>query len=240
MALRTVHLCPFGFQSTDPVVINSEVDGGTSLNGISDVDYNDGGGFWQWSLGSATFGGRGDDKRDKTLAWRAFNAGLSGGQPAIFKVCDRYHQPVYGLKTVPHDDDTPFDDSTEYASPGAECTVVSVDNGQIDGLNATIITISLASERPLRGGERFGYVGANGWGERLAEISSVTQVGANLQITFQPPIRGGIAVGDALNFDEPKCVMRRASQPTNALNPFSLTTTVQTLTLVEYMLPVPA
>lgn len=234
MAVRIIHLCPFGFKSSDPVVIGSEVDGGTSLSGIVDIVETSGGGSWQWSLSNGSFGGRQDDRRATALSWRAINAGLAGGQVAVFLFCDRHHQPVYGRATVPHSDGTPFSDDSEYISAGAEASVLTVVNGQAGGLNATIIDIAITSERALIGGERFTYVHPT-WGERCAEISSVEDIAGGKRIRFHPPIRGGILAGDELDFDSPRCRMRRVSTPTNALDPLSLTTNVSSLVLVEDM-----
>jgi len=219
MALRTLHLCPFNFESQDIRVVNSELDGGTSLSGISDPIQNDGGGFWQADFSGADFGGRDDDDRAMTLAWRAINAGLSGGARAIVRFCDLHHQPVYGSSSVPHSDDTPFSDDAEYESGGSEASVLAVVNGDPgeDGLNATIIDIAITSERPLIGGERFTHVHA-AWLDRAYEIASVEDIVGGKRIKFQPPIRGGIAAGDPLDFDNVRCVMHRASAPTNALS----------------------
>lgn len=218
MALRILHLCQFHFETQDIRVVGSEVDGGTSLSGITDVVQTDGGGYWQADFGDADFGGRDEGERAETLAWRALNAGLAGGQAAVVRFCDRWHQPVGDLATVPHSDDASFSDESLYASAGATARVLAVVNGQLGGLNATILDIALASERPLIGGERFSYTGANGWGARAAEIASIEDIPGGKRITFQPPIRGGIAVGDPLDFDDPRCVMRRTSAPINALS----------------------
>ena len=235
MAVRTIHLCPYNFKSSDPVVIGSEVDGGTSLSGIQDVVETSGGGYWQWSLSNGSFGGRPDERREVALSWRAINAGLSGGAVAVFRFCDRHHQPVYGRVTVPHSDNTPFSDDTEYVSAGAAASVLAVVNGQVGGLNATIIDIVITSERVLIGGEKFGYIGAGGWGDRVSEISSVEDIPGGKRIRFHPPIRGGVAIGDPLDFDDPKLRMRRVSQPSSALDPLSQTTSVSSLVLIEDM-----
>ena len=218
MTLRVFHPCYFHFKDQDVRVVGSEVDGGTSLAGISETVAIDGGGYWQADYSNANFGGRGG-RRNETLAWRAANAGMAGGQQVVVRFCDLWHQPVGPRITVPHSDGSPFSDSSEYVSSGADASVAAVVNGQSGGLNATIIDVTIASEKPLIGGERFTYIGANGWADRCAEIVSVTDNGdGTFRIQLQPPIRGGIAVGDALDFDNPRCVMRRTSQPTNALN----------------------
>jgi hypothetical protein len=217
MALRVLHLCQFHFDNQDIRVVGSEVDGGTSLSGIQDVVETSGGGYWQGDWSDADFGGRSEDERAETLAWRAVNAGLSGGRRVVVPFCDRWHQPVLDRATVPHSDGTPFSDGTEYESGGATSTVLAVVNGQTGGLNCTILDIAITSERALIGGERFTYVHPT-WLERCAEIGSVEDISGGKRISFHPPIRGGIDVGDALDFDDPRCVMRRVSEPTNALN----------------------
>lgn len=211
MALRIFHPCAFQFRGQDIRVVGNELDGGTSLSGISDPIQVDGGGYWLADFSDGAFGGRDDARRSKTLEWRALNAGLSGGQRIEVEFCDRHHQPVLGFIGSP--DDT--------ATPGAAARVVAVVNGQPGGLNATKLDIAITSERALLGGERFGYVHST-WGPRAAEISEVEPIAGGtaseprFRITFQPPIRGGITAGIALNFDKPSCTMRRQSQPSNA------------------------
>lgn len=215
--MRTLNLGPFQFQTQDVRVVGTELDGGTSLSGISEPVQIDGGGYWQADFSNGAFGGRQDDRRSLTLAWRAINAGLSGGQQASVLFNDRHHQPITsGGSLVPHSDDTPFSDGSEYLSGGASATVLAVNNGQTAGLNATSIDIAITSDRPLIGGERFTHVHPV-WGDRAYEIYDIQTVVGGLRIKFQPPIRGGIAVGDALDFDNVRCTMRRSSAPTNAL-----------------------
>lgn len=217
MALPSIHLCQFNFSDQDIRVTGTELDGGTSLSGISETIATDGGGKWQASFSGADFGGIDDSDRSATLAWRAINAGLSGGARAVVEFCDRHHQPVFGTERVPHDDSTPLDDGSEYTSSGANARVLVVVNGQAGGLNCTVLQLALVSERPLLGGERFTHVHAT-WLDRAYEIITVVPVSGGYQIAIQPPIRGGIAVGDPLDFDDVRCVMRRSSAPTNALS----------------------
>jgi hypothetical protein len=234
MALRVFHPCSFHFRDQDIRVVDNEIDGGTSIAGIAETVGVDGGGFWQADYTNADFGDRDEAGRRETLAWRAVNAGMSGGRPFIGLFCDRWNQPVGPLVTVPHSDGAPFSDGSEYVSPGAQSTVAAVVNGQTGGLNATILDIDIASEKPLIGGERFSYIGANGWSWRAAEIERVDpNDDGTIRVTFIPPIRGGIAVGDELDFDNIRCVMKRSSPATNALNMGIFGSA--SITLVEYM-----
>jgi len=219
MATRLFHPCQFQFADQDIRVDAVAISGGTSLSGYEDVIRTDGGGFWRADFNGADFGDRSDEGRAETLAWRALNAGMQGGSVAVVVAfCDRLHQPVGDRAYVPHSDDSPFSDDTLYASSGATSRVLAIRNGQAGGNRATVLDISCAGQRDLIGGERFTYFGANGWGERAAEIYNIEDIEGGKRITFSPPIRGGIAIGDPLDFDDVRCLMRRTSQPSNALN----------------------
>jgi hypothetical protein len=211
MTLPLVHLCQFNPKSEDLRVVGSEIDGGTSLSGISDPIQTDGGGFWQFDSSDMSFGGRQQDRRDDTLDWRAITALFAGGRQVAVSLCDVAHAPINGLSRLPGT-------RGHATNTGSVASVLAVVNGQTAGLNATILDIAITSERPLRHGMRFGYTGAGGWGPRAAEIlyQGVQPISGGFRVTFQPPIRGGIAAGAALDFNEPQLVMRRVSAPSNA------------------------
>lgn len=220
MALRVFHPCQFHFADQDIRVDGSTITGGTSLSGFEDVIRVDGGGIWRADFTGADFGDRDAGGRAETLSYRAAMAAMLGGSVAVIvSMCDRLHQPVIGTNNVPHSDHTPFSDDTLYQGSGASGSVVAVANGQAGGLRATVLDIAFTGQRPLIGGERFSYTGANGWGDRAAEIYEIEDRGGGVtRVTFQPPIRGGIAVGDPLDFDNVRCRMRRTSPASNPLN----------------------
>lgn len=165
MALRTFHPCAFGFQNQDVRVGDNTLSGGKSLSGYEDVIRTDGGGYWLADYTNSRFGGRTEERLNKTLAWRALNSGMLGGSVAInVDFCDRLHQPVGDLALVLHSDGTPFSDDSLYESSGAQCEVVAVVNGQAGGSRSTVMDIRLVSQRPLLAGERASYEGRNGWG----------------------------------------------------------------------------
>lgn len=217
---RVFHPCQFNFSDQDIRVDGSTLSGGVSLSGYEDVIRNDGGGFWRAEFTGADFGDRDDAGRAETLAWRALNAGMVGGAVAVNVLfCDALHQPVLDSGLVPHSDQTPFSDDSLYQGGSASAIVTAVVNGQPGGLRATVIDIVLTTARPLIGGERFTYIGANGWDERAGEISEVEDRGGGvIRITFQPPIRGGIVAGAELDFANVRCRMRRTSPASNPLN----------------------
>lgn len=216
MPLPVLHLCQFAFQTQDVRIVGSEIDGGTSISGISEPTQTDGGGYWLADYSNGNFGDRDEAGRRNTLAWRAKQQLFNGGRQQVVLFCDRWHQPVQPVHRAPrigrfH----PIDPLS--LQPFSTSAVTSVINGEAGGLNATIIEISFVGEKPLIGGERFTYVHPT-WLERCAQIESVETIDGGYRIAFLPGIRGGIAVGDALDFDNPRCVMRRLSQPSNALN----------------------
>lgn len=219
MAPRVFHPCQFNFQDEDIRVDGSTIDGGTSISGYQDLVRTDGGGIWRADFTNADFGGPNDEDRAATLAWRAVNAGMLGGStPIVVRFCDRFHQPVTGSTETTHSDGSEFSDDTPYESSGASAVVVAVVNGQAGGLRATTIDVVPTTQRPLIGGERFTHVHGE-WGERAYEIYSIEPVGGStIRLTFQPPIRGGIAVGDELDLDNIRCRMRRVSPPSNPLS----------------------
>lgn len=203
MASRLFHPCRFNFSDATPTVGGSTVSGGTSLSGYEDVFRVDGGGFWTVACNGGDFGDRDEEGRADVLAWKSINAAMVGGSvPIIFEFCGRLHQPVLDAYRV---GDAP------YITPGAAASVLAVVNGQSGGNRATILDIAIVSERALIGGERFTYIGADGWGERAAEIADVQDIPSGKRITFSPPIRGGIVAGAALDFDNVRCRMRRTA-----------------------------
>lgn len=220
MALRVFDPCPFNFSDQDIRVDIAVITGERSLSGFQDIDGTGGGGIWIAEFSGADFGNRDDAGRAETLYWRAINGGMQGGAAAVDVLFeDRLHQPVLDRVSVPHSDGTPFSDNSLYTSSGADCIVASVVNGQMAGNAATVLDIRLTSERALLAGERFSYTGAGGWGWRAAETYAIEDRGGGVtRVTFSPPIRGGIAVGDPLDFDTIRCQMTRTSPASNALN----------------------
>jgi hypothetical protein len=207
--LRVFHPCRFNFADEDVRVDGSTITGGTSLSGFEDVIRVDGGGIWRADYTGGDFGNRDDAGRAETMEWRAFNAAMLGGSAtAIVRFCDRHHQPIGPAFTVP---------GTTYATAGAAASVVSVVNGQAGGLRATVLDIDIVSERPLDIWARFTHTHP-AWGERAYEIYDVQSSGRRHRVTIQPPIRGGIAAGDPLDFDDVRCRMRRTSPASNALS----------------------
>jgi hypothetical protein len=216
--IRLFHPCMFNFADEDIRIVGSTISGGTSLSGYEDSTETSGGGFWRADFLNADFGGPEEDDRAVTLAWRAVNGGMNGGSvPVDVMFCDALHQPITGPAGVPYSDGTPLTAEALEAGSGARGAVMAVVNGQVGGLRATVIDVAIASERPLLGGERFTLVHPT-WGPRAYQTSLVEDVPGGKRLTFSPPIRGGVAVADYVDFTNIRCRMRRVSEPSNALS----------------------
>jgi len=203
MALRTIHPCAFNFRTTNIRRVANSTDGGTSLSGFQDDIESDGGGRWQ-----ADFTNGSTRTKEQGNAWRAITD-FDGGEAIIVMMCaERLFQPVGAMATVPHSDATPFSDDSEYESGGAGI-VAAADAA----LRATSMTITGTSELPLIGGALFS-IQHDQWDWRLYRIHSVD--GAN--ITFRPPLREAIAAGTPLEFDTPRCKMKRLAAVDNTLD----------------------
>lgn len=203
MATPVFHPCRFQFEDQDIRRVGSVTSGGTSLSGIDDAIESDGGGYW---VADFTNGETLD--RDDTLAWRAITAGMdNGAAPVIVEFCDRLHTPAGGEMGIAGSPDQ-FGDRRSFQGPGVVASTVTS-----AGLRATVLSISIASERALVGGERFTIVHAT-WGERAYEVVAI----AGAAIKFRPPLREAVASGTSLDFDNPRCKMRLAQPTSNALN----------------------
>ena len=190
--------CLFAFASREIMVVQNVISGGTSLSGDETMVATDGGGRWRADYQNAPL-----NRRDKVMAWRAARAMMEGGiVPIIFPVCDARHQPVNKPVGVTHSDGTSFDDETLYGSGGGDVT-----SSASADLRATSMTINVSAlEKPLVGGERFSIDHTN-WRHRLYEIKKVD----GNRIEFRPPLREAVPAGTSIEFRDPKCVMRLAS-----------------------------
>jgi len=172
--------------------------GPSSVSGFSQVVASDAG-IWKARLGSVIV-----SRRNHVLAWRAIDALLEGRlNPILVPLC-RAYQPVpadFVDDDVPHSDDAPFDDETEY-----DGSVISVFLAADMAVRAVSGSVNIAYAGTLQPGQHFSL------GERLYRLRTVTYTGANTaDITFRPPLREAAAVGAVLEFDNPVCRMRLVS-----------------------------
>jgi hypothetical protein len=116
---------------------------------------------------------------------------------------ERRHQPVPAgaeplYASVPHSDDALFDDDTGYV--GRVIDVVTVGSMAVRAVSGTVAVNYAGTIEP---GQHFSA------GERLYRVRSFNpETGA---MTFRPPLREAVASGANLEFDDPVCRMRLAT-----------------------------
>jgi len=176
--------------------------GPSSVSGVSQVVASDAG-IWKATFTNVILNTR---NREQVLVFRALAALLEGRMnPVLVPLCRAYqpYAPEWKgfYEPVPHSDDSPFSDGSEYRGTVIDVTLAS--NIPVRGTTANV-TITLVHE--IQPGQHFSI------GERLYRIRTVTPTGPNsATITFRPPAREAATIGTKLEFDDPVCRMRLAS-----------------------------
>lgn len=171
--------------------------GPSSVSGVTQVVASDAG-IWK-----ATLGGVIVKSRAEVLAFRAIANLLEGRLGTILVPLCRAYQPVPAdsdalYDDVPHSDDSLFEDDTGYVG-----TVIDVVAAAPAAVRAVSMTVTVNYAGDIEPGQHFSL------GERLYRVRTFDAgTGA---MTFRPPLREAAAAGDALNFDDPVCLMRLAS-----------------------------
>lgn len=173
--------------------------GPASVSGKSQVVSSDAG-IWKATL--ENFGVI-DDQR--VLAWRGISTLLEGRLTPILVPITRLYQPIPGgaeegglYDTVPHGDETPFDDGAEYQGGVIDVTAA---------MGAPVRAVSMPVDVNVAGvvqpGQHFSVE------ERLYRVRSFdVDTG---ELTFRPPLREAVDAGVRLEFDDPVCRMRLAT-----------------------------
>lgn len=177
--------------------------GPASVSGATQVVASDAG-IWKATYGSVIV-----KSRQAVLVHRALAALLEGRLGSIIvPLCSAYG-PSSGavltadeealLEQVPHSDDSWFDDDTGYVG-GLTDVVLAADAA----VRATTLTATVYyAPDDIQPGMHFSL------GERLYRIRTYdADTGV---MTIRPPLREAVTAGDALNFDDPVCRMRLAS-----------------------------
>lgn len=189
----------FPFRMKDFDVDQALLSGGQALNGDEDTIAADGGGRWFADLGDADL-----YTRDRVMLWRAFKSAIRyGAVPFVFPVCDIRHQPSNGPVSVSHSDGSSFSDDSLY--DGADCVAeLSADAT----LRATQISLAMTLGKPLIGGERF-TIDHPTVRHRCYQIGLVlAQTESSATVQFHPPLREAAEAGTAVDFNNPRCVMK--------------------------------
>lgn len=170
--------------------------GPAAVSGVSQVVSSDAG-IWKVTLGEIVI-----RKREHVLAFRAIANLLEGRLGTILVPLCRAYQPISadgsGYEAVPHSDDTFFSDGTGYVG-----TVISVHTTSAAPVRAVSFTASVDSGHDIEPGQHFSI------GEWLYRVRTYdSETGA---MTFRPPLREAVSNGTELNFDDPVCRMRLAT-----------------------------
>jgi hypothetical protein len=174
-----------------------------SVSGITQVVATDAG-IWK-----ATYGDVLISKRDHVLMFRALGALLEGRLGSILVPLCYAYQPrvdtdpgaVPPFWEVPHSDEAFFDDGSGYVGTINSVTLVGALPARAIAGNITI-----AYGGTIEPGQHFSI------GERLYRVRTVTYTDAtHATITFRPPLREAASAGAVVDFDDPVCRMRLAT-----------------------------
>jgi hypothetical protein len=176
--------------------------GPSSVSGFTQVVASDAG-IWKAKFGSVVI-----NRRQHVLAFRAIDALLEGRMTPILVPLCRGYQPVpvgavdAGLYSqVPHSDDAFFDDGSGYVS-----TVIEVTASADAAARAVSVPVDIGYAGEIEPGQHFSI------GERLYRIRGITFASpTSATLSFRPPLREAVTAGDRLEFDNPVCRMRLAS-----------------------------
>ena len=180
------------------------ISGPVSNAGLSDVISGDAG-FWRCTYASIIV-----TTRDRVITWRGIAAKLQGRlNPILVPYCGAY-QPLVGSPSapVPHDDGSFFDDGTGYVGSRTQ-VVLTADVAK----RAVSCTVDVIAADTLQPGQVFSL------GERLYQITDVVDLTGTLkQLSFMPPAREAVTADTELEFTNPVCRMRLASDDAMALD----------------------
>lgn len=176
--------------------------GGATIEGAAQV-VSSAAGLW-----TATFERVSIRSRNQVLCARALSALLEGRTTPILVPTCRGYQPVpAGAVTdglydaVPHSDETFFSDGSGYVGG-----VIDVQLSSTIVAGATTGQIAVNYAGAIEPGQHFSI------GERLYRVKSIEFSDATAAtIKFWPPLREAASIGTRLEFDDPVCRMRLAS-----------------------------
>lgn len=181
--------------------------GGQSLGGISQTTNSSGGGYW-----TCDFDGIWMRTAPQVKAWRALEALLDGGVTGIIvPSCDCKFSPLDSASYVPHSDGTLFDDGTGYLSGAGSAEFVGA-----YALRATRVQVQVING-VLTGGEIFTVDHATVGPRRYVVGQVHGVVGDVYDVTIRTPLRAAVVDGEAVDFANPRVVMKLATSDEMAL-----------------------
>lgn len=183
-------------------IASRSLSGPPSISGSVQVVSSDAG-IWKATFGSVVM-----NARDHVLAWRGIQTLLEGRLGSILVPNCRGYQPVSQVAKdlalyapVEHSDGAPFADGAGYQGQGVDAKLTAS-----VAARAVSASISVRHAAQLEPSQRFSI------GERMYALRSVVYTGTETaSIAFRPPLREAAVAGARLNFDDPVCRMRLAT-----------------------------
>lgn len=181
-------------------IASRSLSGPPAVSGAVQVVSSDAG-IWK-----ATFGGVLVRSRNAVLAFRGIANLLEGRLGSILVPLCRGYQPVDPAHRtlydgVPHGDGASFGDGSLYVGQVIDATLASS-----VAVRAVSASINIRHAAPLEPGQHFSIA------ERLYRLRTVQYASdTTAAITFRPPLREAASAGTRLEFDDPVCRMRLAS-----------------------------
>lgn len=153
---------------------------------------------------TATFGNIDIRTQAQRLAFKALGTVLQGRLNIIRVPMCRGDQPTpagYVVEDITYDDDAYFDDDTPFIQP-----VISAEVLVAASAGAVSVNMQAATIGDVQAGQHFSI------DERLYRIIGVSDNGSgNFDLSIWPPLRKDVAAGEWMEFDDPTCRMRLAT-----------------------------
>lgn len=195
--MKVFPTCHFNFEGRDVDIERRVLSGGTALSGDEDTIAVDGGGRLYAVFSNAYL-----DDPELALAWKAINAGYGEGRPIAVQIGDAREQMMGDIALPPRV--LPLWDDDDFASIESHATVAAA-----AALRATEISVDVTDlPRPVRAGQWFSvdHTVHRHRAYRIFEI--VSDDGDTAVLAIRPPLREALGGGEAVNFTDPKCMMR--------------------------------
>lgn len=153
------------------------------------------------------------ETREEWATWRAIRARQrNGGAAIVVPLVHRpyFAQPLLPAEPVPHSDGTPFSDGSLYQGWAIDGTVL-----ESVGHASVMLKVRVLNAEPMLGAEPFTIVHSLA-GERLYEVIGLTSSAGpggatDYEFRINPPLRQSVTVGEHVDFNTPRCLMRLES-----------------------------
>lgn len=196
--MRIFPTCRFRFDGQDVDIERRVISGGTAISGDEDTLATDGGGRVYAQFTDAYL-----DDRDVALAWDAIAARYGDGDPIIVQL-GVWESQMMGAPTMPPGG-LPWWEEADFASADPAAVTLGADAA----LRATQLTLDIAFlTEPVRYGQwlSIDHTTKRHRAYKVAEV--VSDDGETAVIKIRPPLREATATGAAVEFVDPKCVMK--------------------------------